>query len=90
MTDAGWRELTAQKGIFAQVWEAGSRVFAGDRRCGADGPRDPVRALMRQVRRVFMQLEPGMVRASLARRKPARGARRRPSACCWRLTAGHL
>jgi hypothetical protein len=47
-------------------------------------------ALLRPMRGVFMQLEPGMVRASLARRKPARSARRRPSACCWRLTAEHL
>jgi hypothetical protein len=35
-----------------------------------------------------MQFELGVVRASLARRKPARSARQRQSACCWRLAAG--
>jgi hypothetical protein len=37
VADGGWRELTAQEGIFAQVWEAGSWALAGDKRVRADG-----------------------------------------------------
>ncbi|GAA3918227.1 hypothetical protein GCM10022244_29310 [Streptomyces gulbargensis] len=54
------RELTVQEAVLAYTWALGGRVFTADHGEHLEGD-DPMRTAMRQMRRVFHQLDRGLI-----------------------------